>query len=177
MPRVKIRVSHLSRQPRFSGDDDALGEEIWSELDRQLRRQAEDKRVPRPAVLTLFPEVVQVVDVSPLLDVVPDHHRAVSSFASQDGAEGLALAGVLLHRRNGALLGRDAVVFIEWPDGRWWWCRRPLGVPGTPVVDADDTVERAIDGAAKPSGLGGWFARARFEQMRIKLDGGPGEVN
>ncbi len=172
MPRVKIKISHLPRQPRYSGDDDALGQELWSELDRQLHRG-----VPRPAVLTLFPEVVQVVDVSPLLNVVPDHHRAVSSFASQDGAEALALAGVLVRRRAGTLLGRDAVVFIEWPDGRWWWCRRPLGVPGTPVVDADDTVERAIDGAAKPMGLGGWFGRARFEQMRIKLDGGPGEVN
>ncbi|MBM4366034.1 MAG: hypothetical protein FJ102_07445, partial [Deltaproteobacteria bacterium] len=63
---MKLRISHLSRQPRFDGDDDALGAEIWSELDRQLQRG-----VPRPAVLTLFPEVVQVVDVSPLLLAVP----------------------------------------------------------------------------------------------------------
>ncbi|MBM4390228.1 MAG: hypothetical protein FJ090_03830 [Deltaproteobacteria bacterium] len=169
---MKLRISHLSRQPRFCGDDDALGAEVWSELDRHLQRG-----VPRPAVLTIFPEVVQVVDLSPLLIAVPDHHRAVSSFASQNGAEAIALAGVLLRRRAGAVLGRDAVVFIEWSDGRWWWCRRPLGVPGTPVADADDTVERAVEGAAKPMGLGGWFGRARFEQMRIQLDGRPGEVN
>jgi hypothetical protein len=115
--------------------------------------------------------------VAPILAASPDQHRAIAAFASQAGARALAIAGVLGRRNRGALVGRDAVVFVEWPDGRWWWCRRALGVPGAPAVDAIDTVERAVEGAAKPGGLGGWFGRARFEQLRVRLEGEANDVN
>lgn len=172
MSGVRVRVAHLPRVPRFAGSDDDVGHEMWRELVSHLGRG-----LPRPAVLSLFDEVVQVVDVAPILVASPDQHRAVAAFASQEGSLAIAIAGVLTRRQRGVLVGRDAMVFIEWPDGRWWWARRGLGLPERPLVDADDVVERAVDGAAKPVGLGGWYGRARYEQIRLRLESSATDVN
>ncbi len=172
MSGIRVRVAHLPRSPRFVGSDDAIGGEMWRELCSHL-----DRGVPRPAVLSVFDEVVQVVDVAPVLVATPDQHRALAAFASQEGSLAIAIAGVLTRRQRGVVVGRDAMVFLEWPDGRWWWSRRPVGLPGAHRVDAEDVVERAVDGSPKPVGLGGWYGRARFEQIRLKLESQGNDVN
>jgi hypothetical protein len=47
---------------------------------------------------------------------------------------------------------------------------------GSPVGDARDEVEQAVEGAAKPQGLGSWFSRARFEGLTLRMASEPGEA-
>jgi hypothetical protein len=163
--RLSLRIDHLERSDDFPQDDDALGTALWRRLRAQLPRG-----VPRPLLLVLFERSVQVVDLPPILRSGQDVHRACSAFASQPGAEALAAVGVMTRRRREEVLGQFAVAFVEWPDGRWWCCTRPLDPLGRPVERSEDDVQRAIDGAAKPGGLGAWFRRARYEQLTLRIE-------
>ncbi len=165
MLKLSLSIQHLPRDDAFPGDDDALGGALWSRLRGQLPRG-----VPRPVLLTVFAESVQVVDLPPILASGHDVHRACAAFASQEGAEALAAVGVMTRRRGAAALGQFAVAFVEWADGRWWCCTRPLDPLGRPLEGSEDDVQRAVDGASKPGGLGAWFRRARFEQLHIRID-------
>jgi hypothetical protein len=171
MPTVRLRVAHLPRLPTFPLDDDALGAELWRELSARLAKGA-----PRPTLLAFWSDRAQVVDLAPLLAPGTDVHRAISSFAGQPGIEALATSSVMIQRQHGRETGRNAVVFVEWPDGRWWSCTRRLESGGLRVADAHDEVERAIDGAAKPHGLGSWFSRARFEGLQVRMEPSPEET-
>lgn len=168
MARLHLRIQHLERDAAFPHDGDALGEALWARLRSELPRG-----VPRPALLTLFSESVQVIDLLPILRSGQDVHRACAAFASQEGAQALAAVGVMNRRRAGTVLGHFGVAFVEWPDGRWWCCTRPLDPLGRPLEGSEDDVQRAVDGAAKPGGLGAWFRRARYEQLNVRIDGPP----
>jgi hypothetical protein len=70
-------------------------------------------------------------------------------------------------------------VFIEWPDGAWWLWARPL----RDRVIRDDLppeIRAAWDGWPRPSGLGGFWTRARVEGLRLQretVDGADELVN
>lgn len=170
MPTIKLRLAHAARDPDFPADDDALGASLWRMLVSKLPRG-----VPRPALFTLFPEAAQIVDMPPILAAGVDVHQATASFASQPGVEALATVGVMTRRRGAQVLGRFAIAFVEWPDGRWWCSAHPLDSAGQLMEGVETDLTRAVDGAPKPAGLGAWFRRARFEGLTLKLDGG--EVN
>lgn len=170
MPRIHIRLAHAARDPDFPAADEALGASLWSMLVTKLPRG-----VPRPALVTLFGDTAQIVDLPPILAAGVDVHQATAAFASQEGAEALATVGVMSRLRAGRTIGRFAVVFIEWPDGRWWCSSHALDASGQLLSELETDVTRAVDGAPKPAGLGAWFRRARYEGLRLTLDGG--EVN
>jgi hypothetical protein len=163
--RFSVRIQTLPRDEQFPPGDDALGGALWSRLRGQLPRA-----VPRPLLLTLFESTVQVVDLPPILASGQDIHRACSAFASQPGAEALAAVGVMTRRRGEVVVGQFAVAFVEWPDGRWWSCTRPLDPLARPLDGSEDDVQRAVEGASKPGGLGAWFRRARYEQLTLRID-------
>ncbi len=169
MTRVRVRLAHAPRDPDFPDGDDALGTAVWGRL-----VQAVGKGPVRPMLVAVFAEVAQLVDLPPVL-AAGDPHRGIAAFASQPGAVALAAAGVMVRRNGGRVVGRFAMVFIEWPDGRWWSCDHPLDAEGALLSGVEADVQRAVDGAPKPGGLGGWFRRARFEQLALKWEGG--EVN
>ncbi len=166
MTRLRVRIAHAPREPDFPAGDDALGEAVWGRL-----VEAVGKGPVRPLLVTIFSEVAQLVDLPPVL-AAGDPHRGIAAFASQPGAEALAAAGVMVRRNAGRVVGRFAMVFIEWPDGRWWSCEHPLDADGALLLEAEDDVQRAVDGAPKPGGLGAWFRRARFEQLALRWEGG-----
>lgn len=165
MTRLQLRIQHLGRDQQFPHEDDALGGALWSRLCSHLPRG-----VPRPVLLTFFAESVQVTDLPPILKSGMDVHRACAAFASQEGAQALAVVGVMNRRRQEVALGQFAVAFIEWNDGRWWACTRPLDPLARPLEGSEDDVQRAVDGASKPGGLGAWFRRARYERLTLRID-------
>ncbi len=124
-------------------------------------------------MLLLTDEEAHLIDIGPLLKEGESlHGRAVSALASVAGVEAMACVGLLTRRQRGLPPTRFAVAFVEWPDGRWWLARRALVEEGGRlVVDAlaEVDVERAVDGASKPGGLGGWFRRVRMEGLRVVL--------
>lgn len=164
MAPLRLRIAHMPRLPTFPDDDEVIGAELWRELTSRLQKGA-----PRPTLFVFSGEQVQIVDLAPFLTGQTDLHRAISSFAALPDTVALAASGVMTRRNRGRDIGKFAVGFVEWSDGRWWSCTRSTESQGIPVGDAEDEINRAVDGAAKPAGLGGWFSRARFENLTISL--------
>lgn len=163
--QIRLRVRTLPRSPQFPTEDEALGRRLWALLEQRLVEGA-----VAPSAVMFRGEVVHVVDLAPLTAEPRFAHQRVAGLCAVEGVEALALVGSLFRRRRGGPPERHAVVFVEWPDGRWWMAHRLLA--GGPPSDADpeDEILRAVDGASRPGGLGGWFTRARFEQMSTRFD-------
>lgn len=164
MASLRLRIAWAERDARFPRDDDALGFALHDQLLTRLRQGH-----PRPTAVCLRAESAQLVDLVPVLaSGAPDHWLA--ALAGQDEVEAFAVVAILTKRRRGLELERCAATWVEWPDGRWWFTRRLLDAAGRPVPEDEPDVLRAVDGATKPMGIGGWFARARFHQIRLRPD-------
>jgi len=120
---------------------------------------------PRPSLLVLWPEKIEQID----LHAIEAHDRPaqlLAALAGRPDAACAAVAGVMALLRGRAAPVPAAAIYIEWPDNRWWSAFCPLvaeGAPGAPLI------RRAVDGAPRPGGVGGWFARARREGLRLHL--------
>ena len=163
--RIQLRVRTLPRQPIFPTEDDALGERLWSTLNERL-----DKGPSRPSAVMLRGDVVHVVDLAPLTAEPRLAHQRVSGLCAVEGVEALALVGPLFRRRRQGPVERYAVVFVEWADGRWWFTQRRLTEAGGVFPGSEAETWRAVEGASRPGGLGGWFTRARFENMKTTFE-------
>jgi hypothetical protein len=166
-PTIPLRVHSTPRdRDRFPEEDEPLGESLLAMVLARLPAER-----PAPAMLVLRGDVVEQVELGPILTAAPPHRsRMMAAFAARPDAECAALIGVLPIR-----LGRSpepmpaAVVFIEWPDNRWWTSWRLLSEANAPLGD-ESVIRRAVDGWPKPGGVGGWFALARREQLRLRLE-------
>ena len=126
--------------------------------------------VPPPSVLVLRPEQVEIIDLRPILQANLSVHRFIAAAAGQPGVEAIALLAVLELEELGHPLGRGGSAFVEWPDNRWWHGYHLLGRSMRPVEDMPVVVRRAKDGQPRPRGFGGWFSRARFQKLSLRLD-------
>lgn len=169
---MRLRTAWATRDERFPADDDVFPERLHTMLVEKL-----GPRLPRPTAFLYHTESVQIVDAMPLV-TAPNSHRWLSALAGQEGVLAMGMIAVLHKRKGERVFERCAGTFVEWSDGRWWWSRRILDAQNLPRPDLDDEPLRAVDGATKPMGLGGWFARARFEQLRLRTQGtGPEQWN
>lgn len=162
---LRLQVRSGPRAPRFPRDDEGLGMAMWSMLSRAVAQGAAP-----PAVFLFTAERVFVTGLGPVIADAGQTHRLVAALAGMDGMEAVAMVGLLFRRRRGMPAWRYAVVFLEWPDGRWWLAQRRVDEAGRFAGDADVEVLRAIDDVPRPGGVGGWFTRARFEGLRARLE-------
>ncbi len=165
-PGIRLRIGARPRQAgEFPFDDDALGERLGEMVHESLQRG-----VPPPAAVVLHPEHVEMIDLRPLLSAGLPAHRFLAAAAGQPGVESLALLAVLDLEEAGRPLGKAGVVFVEWPDNRWWHGYHLLGSRYHPLDDMPMVTRRAVDGLPRPSGFGGWFSRARFQRLCLRLE-------
>lgn len=143
------------------GDDDALGHALFGRLGEAIARG-----LPRPVVLVLQERWVDQVDIVPILsEPAPARERFLSALCGAPDAECSALVGVMRLSRPGR--PRAGIVYLEWPDNRWWTAYGLLGEDSRFAPGAPHLVRRAVDGWPRPGGVGGWFARARREGLRL----------
>jgi hypothetical protein len=161
---MRVRVALGSRGPDFPREDEALGRALLARLVSRLERGP-----VAPAVVILREERVQVVDLRPMLQPGRDVHRLISALAGGQGVEALAVVGILTRKRKGGPAARYGGVFVEWGDGRWWAGFRPLDEHARLMPTDMDDVQRAVDGLPRPGGLGGWFSRARFQDLHAEV--------
>lgn len=164
---VRVRIRTGARDPeRLPSDDDALGPALLRILERATEQ---GKGLPAPAALVFFADQVQQADVRPLAKSKGDVHRFVASMTAQDDVLAVGIAGTIKLRWRKDLEPMPSLaVFLEWPDGRWWSAMRP--VPKRTLDPAMEArIRMAEEGWPKPRGLGGWWSRARFEGLKIKL--------
>lgn len=164
--RVRIRSRRGLRDPyRFPTDDDALGNAIFGEVLASLARGP----MP-PAMVTLFEHEVVLFDLPTVLSLrSPQREHVIAGLAGQPDAICAAMIG-----RFNLRVGPNptptphALVFLEWPDNRWWTAWQPLDPQRQPVGDAP-LIRRAVDGWPRPGGIGGWYAACRRMGIRLTL--------
>ncbi len=158
--------SELRSLQEFPADEEALGRALFRQL--QIKMLQEEKDLAH--FLLIDAEVVELITLHKIKGWVGDQHRLLSGLA---GARDLQFCALILHCPipRGIFYGAQPtgkwpngpVVFLEQPNNQWWlgWQERDLMLEHPRVV-------RAVDGATKPLGLGGWFSRARREQLQAK---------
>lgn len=173
---VDVRVSMLLRD---ATSDEALGRSLVDAVESALLRGGAPS-----AAIAVGRESVAIVPLWPLANAGlawPGLVIGLCGGAPGDVGEIEAVGVIGAFQRGGR--GQPpipvATVFLEWPDGRWWhW----LGLLGDRRVPADDgsvrelrlvrdgTVDlrRAIDGDARPDGLGGWWSGYRRRPIRLQ---------
>jgi hypothetical protein len=162
---IRTRMSYGPRDEAVypSDDDTALGEALL----QRVEQSCVDGKLPRPVVLAFRGEVLERFDLPPVARSGADVHRFIGAVAGQEGVECVAVAGTLGLRRGGKDSGPGLVVFLEWPDNRWWSAVRP--VPRRELDEAMPSVRRHADeGYPRPGGLGGWWSRSRFEGLKLR---------
>jgi hypothetical protein len=165
MARIRVRVTTAPRGPDFPTEgDDALAAAMLTKVLRVAARGA----LP-PALVLVGADEVRVVYVAPLLQATKDHHSLIASFAGLPGVEAVALLGRFTQRQRDRAARHLAGVFVEWTDGRWWASWQPVDENGRLIPTDEEELLRAVDGQPRPSGLGGWYSRARFQGLRIDL--------
>lgn len=162
--QVRVRIGVAPRLPDFPFADEELGRALEARL---LARVARGPMAP--TAILLRRDKAQIIDMIPLLQRRSDVHRLLAALAGQEGIEAMAVAGMMTLRRKGVPIQRFACAFVEWADGRWWGAWHPLDDNGRLVPTDMDDIRRAVDGQPRPSGLGAWFSRARFEGLRAEL--------
>jgi hypothetical protein len=163
---IRLHVGSRPRDPQeFPREDDPLGESLSGMVLRSVARG-----VPPPSILVVRTDQVEIVDLRPILQAQLSVHRFIAAAAGQAGVEAVALLAVLDLEEAGRPLGRAGTAFIEWPDNRWWHGYHLLGGSFRPVDDMPLVIRRARDGAPRPRGFGGWFSRARFQRLSLRLE-------
>lgn len=150
---------------RFPVEPTELGPKLFA-----IVEEAAQRGLPRPVILGFSAETVEQHELLPIARAGGDVHRFVAAVAGQEGVQAVALAGAVMVRfaRDPAQTRAAVMVFVEWPDGRWWSALRIL--QDRRLVDEHPAIVRsAWAGHPRPGGLGGWWSRARVEGLRLQL--------
>jgi hypothetical protein len=145
--------------------DDELGTSVMG----RLLETARERGLPRPALVAIHSSRVEQFELAAVRRAAEPHRtRLIASILGRPELECGVLAGTMTIERRGAPPARGLVVYIEWPDNRWWTAWHPVDASGAPV-ESEPSVRRAIDGWPMPRGVGGWFSRVRREGLRLRV--------
>ena len=169
---IRLRGStSLRDQHLFPQDDESLGFALFAQVTIALKRG-----MPAPASFVFFSDRIDRFSLASMRGMnARARQRMISAMAGQDGVECVAVLGAFRFRGRGPLNGQwVANTFIEWPDNRWWTAWQPIG-PSRELIGLDPQVRTAADGSPRPSGVGGWFAWARRDglKLRVQREGPP----
>jgi hypothetical protein len=141
-------------------------------------QEALKRGMPRPGFFAFRGDEMDRFDLGPLMRA-PRRRRDMflAAIAGRTEIQCVALLGVL--RMGGAAVpagGRASVVFVEWPDNRWWSAWAPIPVEGVDEP-SELTVRTAEDGWPRPGGMGGWFSLARRTGVRLHVHPSSGTIH
>lgn len=168
--RFKLRAYVAPRdRDRFPEADESLGRALISTV-----HQALEKGTPRPGFFAFRGDEMDRFDLGPLMRA-PRRRRDLflAAIAGRSDIECVALLGVLRVGGSGARpKARSAVVYLEWPNNRWWTAWTPLGAEKNEL-----TIRSAMDGWPRPGGVGGWFSLHRRTGVRLRVHPTSGQVH
>ena len=175
MSNMRLRVSYLARL-ETSRDEEAEGRHLVTVMKSALGRGGAP-----PVALMLRGDGVHLLPLGPIAKQGLPVQRFVagltrSTMDDQPLVEAVGIMGVVgVRQRHGGPRVPMAVVFLEWPDNRWW-CYRALMEADTPTIrDESETVSSAVEGDSLPAGFGRWWSLARRAGLRVNLSRFPEE--
>lgn len=170
MNKVSIQMQTLYRRSAV-GDDDQTGRELVELVRNALQRG----RAPGAAVV--FRENrMDIIPFGPLVRAkvhIGTFIAALTRAEVDDAAppQCVGIVGRFNWKHKGKGTGVPvAMVFLEWPDGRWWHWRAALSTEGAEILEDTVIVHRAVDGYPKPNTLGGWWSLGRRRRLNIQLN-------
>ncbi|TVQ91109.1 MAG: hypothetical protein EA397_11485 [Deltaproteobacteria bacterium] len=174
MPRVTMQVQALHPKEPWWPSDDALGNYLV-----ELVAEAIDRGGAAPAMVGVWREELQILPIAPVLEQGWAPQVFLGSLSRTPHAnfgtvpEAVGIVGRLRYRRtNQEPWVSMAIVFLEWPDGRWWRWRQLLDADGKRTAESA-TWDRAVDGLPRPDNLGGWWRLGRLGAPPLRVDAMP----
>jgi hypothetical protein len=170
MSNLQLQIQTLVPNEPWWPDEQALGER----LARLVKTALEGGGAPTVAV-SVRRERVEIVPLGPIIEAKRHPGRFLCALTRWDSAElgEQECTGIIgrmrMRRSDGDAWVPLAMVFLEWPDGRWWQWKALLDAEGKLLADTE-TINRAIDGLARPAGLGGWWSIGRRENLVLNLE-------
>ena len=146
-------------------DDDSVGEQLI-EVVRQSLRKGE---FPSAAVVVAAGRA-DILPLQPMVDGGVSLPAALAGLTATmpDGTRPVLAVGIVgpfeIRRSDQTNEVRQVVtVFLEWTDCRWWHWSIDAEKSGSQLrlKDFTERTDRAVDGSARPDGLGGWWSLAR----------------
>lgn len=167
MPTTRIRIGSLPRgEPRADHEEGLRLRDVL--LDALSRGPA-----PLVAVV-LRRERVDLVETEPAAAIrLPLHHFLAGLARSETPTGGEVDAVGLMGVARVSDAARVALVFLEWPDCRWWSWRAAVEPSGRSVREDTAMVSAAVKGDRLPDGLGRWWSLARRARIRLGLRPAP----
>ena len=171
---LQLRVGSSFRDQRQTTDDE-LGQYLVGRVKEALERGSAP-----PSALLVRPERLDCLGLAPVVQAGMNVGRFVSTLTRSRTVEptgevlAVGVLGTVQTRPPGG--GEQVpmvVVFLEWPDCRWWQWKALLG-PSGELLGATQTLNRAVDGDAMPHGLGRWWSTGRKLPGEVRFDRWPG---
>jgi hypothetical protein len=152
------------------GSDDALGERLVSLLHGAVQRGG----APASAMV-VTPDRIDIVPLRPVVEAKMRPGLFLAGLSrgafGSEAPIAVGLIGTFTWRRTREDAGIPLVMtFLEWADCRWWQWRALVDPGASPLAIRHDTETtlRAVDGAARPDGLGGWWSLGRRRPVDLR---------
>jgi len=158
MSQIALRVQSIRRP------DEPLGEEAEARgLCAIVRRGVSGEGAPLVGV-AIRSSHIDLIDLDPVRDSGIPLHRFLAGLTLQRDGRGLGPVAVGLLGVAEVRPGKtppNAVVFLEWSDGRWWHWGAQVDHGAGCVMAETEVFKQASHGDPLPKGLGGWWALGR----------------
>ena len=161
-------------QTLFRKEDDASDDATGRNMSALVRNALARGRAPGSAVV-LRGGRIDIIPMGPLIRNRVHIGAFLGGLTRSEMADAgrvdvVGIIGRFKWRRNNEGPGLSvAMVFLEWPDGRWWHWRAIIDEEGEAVLPDTETVHRAEDGLPKPRSLGGWWSLGRRRKLNVTL--------
>ena len=165
MSSMRVRIRSLERgEPRPDSDEGGRLVEL-------VRRAVHTGQAPTTAVV-LRPQRVELIGLRPVVEARQPLWRflaALTRTETEGSAEAVGVIGRVGLRGEGGRVPA-AIVFLEWPDCRWWWWRALLSPTDGQVLTDTETIRCAVEGDPLPRGLGRWWSLGRRQRLAVRLN-------
>ena len=153
---LRVAIHTVAGDP--VNDDQTLGERMT-----KLLLSALERGTPSPAGILVSDGQVDLVELRRVVAERVSVRRFLASLSrvQERQVDALGMMGVFRADEDGP---RVAMVFLEWPDNRWWQWRALLDGDGA-VLAESIAVRSAEDGDPMPPNIGRWWSLGRRLRM------------
>ena len=165
-----LRLALRSMQADIDTDDDTRGDHL-----RKLVVDALGKGGAPPTGVVWRRDRLDLMSLQPVAEkriALPMLLAGLSRSTAEDAGpvDAVGLMGVFRARRSPKEPGVPvALVFLEWPDCRWWHGKALLETDGTTLREQTATCTTAARGDALPRSLGRWWSLGRRRALTVHL--------
>jgi hypothetical protein len=164
---IQMQTLHRGKWP---DDDDDIGRELTA-----LVRNAVTKGRAPGSVVVFRAGRLDIIPMGPLIQNRVHMGAFIGGMTRSrlEEAGSVDIVGVMGRfrwRPNGKDEGvAVAMVFLEWPDGRWWHWRAVIDPAAGGLREHSELLHRAEEGLPKPRSLGGWWSLGRRRSLSVQL--------